>query len=266
EMQAVNPNVYLVGEVWDGPAVVAPYLKGLTALFNFDLAGAMLRAVREERADSLVPRLARIRGFYRSVEPSFTDATFLANHDQNRVLTVLGDDERKARVAAALLLTLPGSPFLYYGEEIGMKGRKPDPNIREPVLWGDDAPARTPRWMTPTYSTPQNVRPLAMQKDDPGSLLRFYRDLIALRNASATLTSGDVTPAPVGVPAVASFLRTYRGDTLWVAHNLSGTAQTVIVPPALRRFEHVRYGSRERVTSDGRFLLLPPYTSAVLAR
>ncbi|HYE58200.1 MAG TPA: alpha-amylase family glycosyl hydrolase [Rhodothermales bacterium] len=266
EMQAVNPNVYLVGEVWDGPAVVAPYLKGLTALFNFDLAGAMLRAVREERADSLVPRLARIRGFYRSVEPGFTDATFLANHDQNRVMTVLGDDERKARVAAALLLTLPGSPFLYYGEEIGMKGRKPDPNIREPMLWGDAHSARTPRWITPTYSTPQNVRPVAAQQDDPGSLLRFYRDLIALRNGSPTLTRGEVATTDVGSNAVVSFLRMHAGDTLWVAHNVTGTDQTIHLPTRLHPFTRLRYRSAQPLMRTNETLVLPAYSSAVFAR
>jgi alpha-amylase len=266
EMQAVNPDVYLVGEVWDGPAVVAPYLKGLPSLFNFDLAGALLRAVRDERADSLVPRLARIRGLYRAAAPGFRDATFLANHDQNRVMTVLEGDERKARLAAALLLTLPGSPFLYYGEEIGMKGRKPDPNIREPMLWGDDAPARAPRWMTPTYSTPETVRPVAAQETDSGSLLHHYRALVALRNGSAVLTRGEVTAADMGNPAVASFLRTHDRDTLWVVHNLSGKAQTVTVPAVLRGFTRVRYRSHDAITRGDVRLLLLPYSSAVLAR
>ena len=263
-LQAVRPDVYLVGEVWDRPDVVAPYLRGLTATFNFDLARDIGRAVRDGRADSLALRLARVRGAYDAVAPGFRDATFLTNHDQTRVLSALGDDEAKARVAAALLLTLPGSPFLYYGEEIGMRGRKPDPNIREPFLWGGADGLTDTRWTTAVHSTPATVASAAAQEGDAGSLLSHYRGLIALRNASAALTHGDLVPL-ASPPAVASFLRTFGGDTVWVAHNVTAEAQTVPVPAALRAFTRVEYPTDGTVRRVGETLVLPPYRSAVLA-
>ncbi len=74
--------------------------------------------------------------------PDHQYATFLTNHDQNRVMSQLGGDVNKAKLAAFLLLTSPGTPFIYYGEEIGMQGKKPDENIRLPMQWTSDAECR----------------------------------------------------------------------------------------------------------------------------
>jgi hypothetical protein len=57
------------------------------------------------------------------------------NHDQTRTVSALGGDLRAARLSAELLLTLPGLPFVYYGEELGMTGDKPDPRLRTPMHW-----------------------------------------------------------------------------------------------------------------------------------
>ena len=69
-------------------------------------------------------------------------ATFLTNHDQNRVMSELMGNQDQAKIAATLLLTSPGVPFLYYGEELGMSGVKPDEDIRRPMQWhGEDSGA-----------------------------------------------------------------------------------------------------------------------------
>ena len=135
EMQKVNKDFYLVGEVWAAPEIVAPYLRGLPALFNFDMAQSIIKSLNTGNGDSLAIRHKVIRDFYRSVNPGYIDGTFLSNHDQNRIFSAVDDNLEKAKLAAAILFTLPGSPYIYYGEEIGMKGKKPDPNIREPFLW-----------------------------------------------------------------------------------------------------------------------------------
>src|SRR2546426_7554959 len=78
-----------------------------------------------------------LTGFLRLQDtlPAYRWCPFLTNHDQTRALTVLGGDVARARIAATLLLTLPGLPFVYYGEEIGMTGDKPDPRLRTPMQW-----------------------------------------------------------------------------------------------------------------------------------
>lgn len=259
-LRTVRPDVYLVGEVWDRPEVVAPYLSGLPSLFNFQLSGDLKNAVRSGRAGDFVERLAAVRGTYTAVNPAFVDATFLANHDQNRLLSVVGDSVQKARVAASLLLTLPGAPFLYYGEEIGMRGRKPDEYIREPFPWGD---ARTTTWRAPRHSTPEVVAPLAAQEADPASLLHQYRRLIALRNTHAALSQGDLSPVPVADPGVVSFVRAHDGTRLWVLHNVADHAAVVEVPDALRSVTAPLYAT-DGARIDGGRVTLPPFASLVL--
>ena len=108
------------------------------------------------------------------------------------MLTELKGDQQKARIAASLLLTLPGTPYLYYGEEIGMLGDKlktyedffgPDAYVREPFIWdlnGKD-PMQT-SWEKPEFSTDKTVVPQQAQEIGPASLLNFYKKLINIRN------------------------------------------------------------------------------------
>ena len=97
-------------------------------------------------------------------------------------------DPEKAKIAAAVLLTSPGVPFLYYGEEIGMLGTKPDPEIRTPMQWSTDDNAgfsSVEPWqpINPDWET-VNVE---LQTDTPTSILSQYRTLIQVRNQHVAL-------------------------------------------------------------------------------
>ncbi len=188
--------------------------------------------------------------------------------------SLLGDDAAKMRLAAAMLLTLPGAPFVYYGEEIGMPGRKPDEHIREPLLWdvpGGPRHAQTTRWVDPRDARAGTTPTVAEQNIDPGSLLTHYRRLAALRAAHPALSGGEIEPAPLAVRAgdadgVLSFLRTAAGQTLLVVHNVSGGAITADLSPALVPFTRVVYRNGDGVTIEGGTLVLPPFSTVVLAR
>ncbi len=226
EMRRVKPDVYLVGEVWDEDTdVVAPYLEGLPALFNFALGYRMVDAVRQERDNGLLGELLRIRSAYQEANAAFVDATFLTNHDQTRVASELDGHPGRLRTAANLLLTLPGAPYLYYGEELGMPGRKPDPQIREPFLWtADTTQSPYARWITPRHALPDQVRSLAEQRDDTTSLYHHYRRLIAWHRQSAALTGGATTPEIAPDERLLAFRRAVPGEELLVMHNLSGAS------------------------------------------
>jgi alpha-amylase len=148
---------------------------------------------------------------------------FLGNHDMTRVMTQLGDDPQKARLAAAILLTSPGVPFIYYGEEIGLTGAKPDDvDLRRPMQW-DGSPSAGftsgAPWVAPgTHDPSANV---AAQTDDPSSLLSQYRTLIALRQEHAALRAGETWGVDSSVPQVYSLLRQSGGETLLILANLS---------------------------------------------
>jgi alpha-amylase len=157
--------------------------------------------------------------------PNGPYGTFLTNHDQNRVMSVLNGNVDKAKVAAALLLTSPGTPFIYYGEEIGMQGMKPDEDIRRPMQWNGDAKAGfttgTP-WRAPDTNYAQvNV---AAESTDPNSLQSFYRTLINLRNQHPALKDGSLSLITTNNTGVYATLRIDTGEQILVLVNLTGTS------------------------------------------
>ncbi|NJO83248.1 MAG: hypothetical protein HC828_10790 [Blastochloris sp.] len=128
----VNPASFTVGEVWSNSFDAAEYVgDGVDLVFEFDLAAGMVTSARGESTSAVESLVERAQGIF----PMGQYATFLTNHDQNRVMDQVGYDVDAARMAASLLLTTPGVPFLYYGEEIGLTGRKPDERIRTPMIW-----------------------------------------------------------------------------------------------------------------------------------
>ncbi|MBV7334199.1 alpha-amylase [Chloroflexi bacterium TSY] len=139
--KTIKPNALTVGEAWTSTAQVLDYTGDeVDIAFQFDLAEKILNA-SEYGARSLIQK--ELDGIVESY-PSGQYATFITNHDQNRIMSQLNQNVGVAKVAASILLTAPGVPFLYYGEEIGMTGTKPDENIRLPMQWiapsnsGDD--------------------------------------------------------------------------------------------------------------------------------
>lgn len=266
-MEAIKPDVFLLGEVWTTADVAAPYLAGLHSLFNFDLGYAITRAVQTGRADSLVEKHQQIMNYYQGVTPSFVDATFLTNHDQNRIMSELGGDQQKAKAAAALLLTLPGTPFLYYGEELGMTGVKPDEHIREPFMWHSAASdsLRT-SWMKPKYTTEQSVKPLSDQMRDKGSIYHHYRNLIHLRNSSQALTDGSLEPALSKTEGVISFMRMHENEQLMVLHNISDQAKKVQLVEVEQLFKNKQFVTNADIEVNDTTVTLPAYSAVVLQK
>lgn len=182
-LQKDFPEVYLVGEVWDSPEVVAPYFESLQANFNIDFSYD-LKTILKEGKDTvgLISKLKRAHLSYGQVNPNFIDGTLLSNHDQDRIASVLNGDEQKLKVAANLLFTLPGQPYIYYGEELGLKGKKPDEYIREPMPWGDESQTR---WIDQRHNRDFN---LSKATSSPESIFHHYKRLISLRKSIPALS------------------------------------------------------------------------------
>ncbi|WP_080832836.1 alpha-amylase family glycosyl hydrolase [Cohnella massiliensis] len=271
-LRETNPDAYLVGEIWDSTSMIAPLLdRALDSGFNFDLAGRILDAAQGERDPDVAFGLKRVYGAYgKASGGAFTDAVFLANHDQNRVMSVLGGNADRARMAAAVLLTLPGNPFLYYGEEIGMLGMKPDEAIREPMLWYEGAeggPGQT-SWQTPRYSKPGTVSVEAQERDER-SLLRHYRTLIGWRNELPELRDGDIDEYKTGNPKLGAFIRKTGDSRVLVVHNMSGEPQEAELAPSglygsFQKIERQTGGETDAAALDGTTLRLAPYSSVVI--
>ncbi len=218
----VSPSSFTIGEMADGNArILATYYPDqLDAYFAFDVASATLEAARFGAAAPFTKAVGEADSLF----PAGRWAPFLTNHDQPRVMTALAGDPRRARVAASAMLMLPGIPFVYYGEEIGMVGAKPDEQIRTPMQWtkqpgvgftsGNPWEAAQPDW---------RVKNVQAQDRDPGSLLNHYRRLIHLRNAHPALAVGDIDVGNTSHSAVAAFLRRGRGETLLIVVNFGAS-------------------------------------------
>lgn len=218
--KTLDTQAYTVGEVFGaGGTLIKSYSGGqMDQIFNFELASGYLNSARGEGSSGVVSALK----FAQMDAADGNYASFLANHDQERVMSELGGDVNKAKVAAALLLTGPGTPYLYYGEEIGMQGVKPDELIRTPMQWTSD-PATAGfttgiPWHAPNHTAGANV---AAEDQDPNSLLNYYRELIALRKAHPALQSGSTILLETNSPAVYAALRSSPAETLLVISNLS---------------------------------------------
>jgi len=221
-LRAVAPDVFTVGEVWDGIDRMLPYYPDqLESYFAFDLSDMLIAAVRDGSAQPLMEGFAR----FQKAVPNARYATFLRNHDQTRTLTALGGDVARARVAATLLLTLPGLPFVYYGEEIGMTGDKPDERLRTPMQWSSAAGAGfalgTPWELLQADWAATNV---ASETDDPRSLLSLYRRLIRLRLGNSALGMGQFVPVAANNASVTAYLRRDGELVVLVVANLGATA------------------------------------------
>lgn len=222
--KGANPQAMTVGEIWTTNAEVAAYVQGdeLDLAFDFDLASAILQSVKSRSTWSLANALENsARAF-----PAAQNATFLSNHDTERTMSQLGVDGDKAKLAAAVLLTARGVPFIYYGEEIGMTGVKPDERLRSPMQWAADSQTGgfTTKLPWEGLNLDASLRNVATQTTDKTSLLSFYRTLIHLRNQHAALRVGQYVPVKADASSLLAFLRVSQQETVLVVINLGAEA------------------------------------------
>jgi alpha-amylase len=260
-MRAARPDVYLAGEVTrDEPVQLAPWFGALDAVFDFPLAAQLVESARSERNGQLGELLERIA----AAIPAGRDAPFLSNHDQERVMSQLGGNAQHMRTAAAMLLTLPGQPFLYYGEELGMRGRKPDPDLREPMRWHRDPQGTGESHWKPFSAGDGPDISVEAEQHDGHSLLAWYRMLIGWRRELAVLRDGALSVPAVANRHLAAWELADARDDVLVVHNLSHLPQTLKLGGPLARFSHMRLASRPGARIVAGRLQLPANASVVL--
>jgi alpha-amylase len=223
-ISSIAPAAYTVGEAWGNIDAVLPYYPDqLTSYFGFELADSLIAAVKRGSAGGMLSGYLRLQ----DTLPGYRWSPFLSNHDGTRTMTLLGGDMARAKLAATLLLTLPGLPFVYYGEEIGMSGDKPDPRLRTPMQWtaGRAAGFTTGTPWESLQPDAQSIN-VAAEDGDPSSVLNLYRRLIHLRSANDALATGRLVPLTAGSTQVIAYLRRAGDETVLVVANLGGTAVT----------------------------------------
>lgn len=228
-MRAIKPDVRIIGEVWSTPETLASLFSGLPSMFNFEWTKSIPDAIQHHSPNRFMDSYHYVHNAYVGSGNTFEDAILLSNHDMNRIRSVMGGDIEKSKQAASILLTLPGTPYLYYGEEIGMLGAKPDEEIREPFLWGNGDHGQT-TWQQNKNSTEPHVTSLATQRDDPASIWNHYRQWISLRKKYNCLSEGALEFIQLHHPNALAYVRRSPKNEILIVHLLHDQPAEILIP------------------------------------
>ena len=227
-----KPDAMLVGEAYTDTNASASWVPAANLTFDFGYAMGILASVKSYSAAPATLALGDSLAAY----PSGQNGVFLTNHDQPRVMAELADPGL-AKAAATVLLTSPGVPFLYYGEEVGLDGTKPDEQIRTPMPWTAKGPGvgftTGAPWEPPSAGF--ETANVAGQDKNPTSLLAAYRTLIRLRAGHPALARGAATVLTASDTGVLGVLRRSTDETVLVMTNFGITpvkAPSVDLTPA----------------------------------
>ena len=272
--RSIDPDCYFVGEAWTNRAEIAQlYSSGIDSLFDFPFAnneGFIAKIINSTyQASDYVKGMLLAQEAYSAANPEYVDAPFYTNHDMGRSAGYYTSDEGPVtKMAYAMSLFMTGNSFVYYGEEIGMKGAGKDENKRAPMYWSD-GPADPDLCAGPPDMDDVKMKfpSLADQMQDDLSLWRWFKEVIRVRNAFPAIARGTTEDADaVSDENVAAFYRrseTY-GDLL-IVMNLRGETQEKDLTASAGGFSlaAVLNTNEEEITyADGK-LVLPAYSIAV---
>ncbi|MBQ3705441.1 MAG: hypothetical protein II888_03220 [Clostridia bacterium] len=270
ELRALCPDIWLVAEVWDGDAVTDLYFPAMNCFdFTVSQPGGL---IAETAAGGDVNRytayveqyLERIHG----LRESASLVPFISNHDMDRAAGYLPDSNGRIRMAANLYILGPGAPFIYYGEEIGLRGSRgganTDANRRLAMRWGDGDTVSDPEGADYTKQTDATV---ASMMEQSYSLLHYYRRLIDIRNQHPEIAGGIYRALNLKDTKAGGFIAG-EDSTVLVLHNPAGKAVTLnLAEQNLQEYQVLSAQIGMGFAAlEGNILTLDGQTSAVLRR
>lgn len=272
--EAVNPNVYLVGEAWDGDEPLASYVQPFDTKFNFTVQSDLMYAIKntlsvDSHGEDLASSLQALYESYDAVDTNYLDGVFASNHDQNRIMSDL-IVPGKVRLLPHIYLTLPGNPYIYYGEELGMKGNKPDELIRLDFKWTDDyTNAPNCNWSIAEggqdyHTINEDVPSLAAQKNENDSIYNLYKTLIELRKTHEALSMGQYEAIATQNPSILGYRRYTDNEDLVIFHNL--TSKEITLDLSLIKDATCLYHSAPTEALQEDAFTLPGYSTVIYKR
>jgi glycosidase len=255
-------DIFMVGEAWEGHSSEKQYYKGINSCFEFEYFGTLTRAV-DGNASNYVSEVNRYISEHAAVRPDAITSIFMTNHDQNRAAESLGKDPAKEKQAAAMMLTTPGKPFIYQGEELGYYGKKDggDEYVRTPIIWdkaGNNCARQGVRGKVDNSMLTAEIS-VEAQSADKESLLNVYRTFSRLRNTYPALAEGTMSVSPLNSGPIASWYMESGGRKMLVIHNCSSVQKSLAVSDDMSRPVAV-LGT---VKADNSTLIMPAHSSIV---
>lgn len=228
-------DFYMVGEMLDEADKAAPYYRGLPALFEFTFWYKLKWALQNGIGCYFVKDILDVQPLYAQYRSDYIEATKLSNHDEDRTGSDLGQSVEKMKVAAAVLLTAQGAPYIYQGEELGYWGTKSngDEYVRAPILWDKAGNELASGSLSGKIDMQMLTAAISVeaQADDDGSLLNLYRTFARLRNTYPVLAQGKMVKHPVyndgntSQQSIAAWYRELDGERMLVVHNFGQETQ-----------------------------------------
>ncbi len=235
-------DIFMVGEVWDSHNNEKYYYKGINSCFEFGYWPLLYKALASRNTSSYVSTVSGFIADHKAIRPDAITSLFMTNHDHSsqtgggevRAADDLGKDIAKEKQAAAMILTSPGKPFIYQGEELGYWGNsagKGDEYIRTPILWdkgGKDCARKGVNGKVDAAMLTADIS-VEAQEADEGSLLNTYKIWGRLRNGYKSLAEGEMTASPLNNTPVASWYMTSGSEQMLVIHNCGNATKTLTV-------------------------------------
>ena len=271
ELKAMDPEIYCVGECWSGESEILQFQTAMNC-FNFAMSqaeGVAATAAKNGSVQKFTTYVASYQQKVLAADPEGMPMSFLSNHDMDRIAGTFVT-ENNMRMAANLYLLSPGSPMIYYGEEIGIRGSRggemTDANRRLAMLWGDPEDlVRDP--VGASYPQKNQIQTtVADQLADEGSLYNYYCRLIALRHSHPAIARGIYTSLPAPEKQFGGFRIDYEGETLVLFHNTSTEEVTYDLTKleGLAVAELLGFIGVGEAKLEGNVLTVGPQTSVIL--
>ena len=241
--KAVNPDVFLFGEVVRHSEGVAAYVPHFDGCLDFLLADILRRTFVLETS-TLLEFEAFLAAHETYFPKNFSLPAFLDNHDMTRILYLAGEDKAKVKLAALVLFTLSAPPVIYNGTEVGVSQRNPLGRFEEarlPMLWGDE---------------------------QDKNLLTYFRRLGTLRKQFSAITSGRREVVQLNVQnGTYAYLRTSETNFVLIVLNTSRRSETIDIPISVFQTaaEDMLNGNRVLVSENSVKVSLPAQSSAFIA-
>lgn len=262
-------DIFMVGEVFSDAGKAAHYYEGLPSVFEFSFWWDLSSAINASDGKGFVSKILSYRQKYEGYRKGAIASTKLSNHDEDRAANSLGRSAAKEKLAAAVLLTAEGKPFIYQGEELGYWGdkSKDDKWVRSPIRWTKGG-ALADKYLQgcldgSMLSDERAVSEALKSASETGSLLRVYMDFAKIRNTYPAFASGKMSECKsVTDKNIAAWYMTgASGPKFLVVHNFADGLGTLTVPEELSTW----YWSTGTCRLAGSTVTLGPYSSAVVA-
>ena len=275
--KSLDPDLYLVAEVWDSFSVIKKYYtSGITSIFDYaygDSSGDIIRAIQQgsngKAGRELAQRFVTTQDAYYESNPNMINAPFLSNHDCGRIAGFSAQKTERMKIAGALNAFMSGSSFTYYGEEIGMSGSGKDENKRAPMYWSDKGAEDMVCAGPPNMDkVEQKNGSLEVQKADKFSMYWYYRNIYHIKNMFPEIARGKVAVMDaIEDGSVCAISKTYNGETIYILFNLNKEATTVKVPKSTYNYDGLVASlavDENEVSMKGETVTLPAYGVAVI--